>query len=119
MGQEMPEMVLAQFGFCQQSNHITQSAHAVQKRSVKLLGKYNVDQSPVRLEKPIFFIGRFFVKFFPSHVGLLGGLGKFFHPVLLGYALSHTSVVIIRNVFRKKACFDIHVIIIYIAYTET
>ena len=54
-----------------------------------------------------------FEKFFPSLVGLLGGLGKFFHPVLLEYTLSQTIVIIIRNVFRKKACFDIHIYFVY------
>ena len=48
MRQQMSQMILTQFGFSQNADHICQSTQTIQKRAVKLLGKNDVDQSTLR-----------------------------------------------------------------------
>jgi hypothetical protein len=79
VGQQVSEFTLSHFGFGQQSDRIGQAAKIIQKRSVKLLGIYDIIYAILPDETCHFFIDGFVEKFFPSFEFLLGWFGVLLH----------------------------------------
>jgi hypothetical protein len=83
VGQKVPELALAHFGFGKQSNHVGQIAQRVQEFSIKLLGIDDIKDASVLFKRLQLFINGFADKFFPSFEFLLGLFGVFLHFFLL------------------------------------